>query len=80
MNRLYRLRSETVHGSATAKETKDLLPTAEDILRATLRWYLTAIETVESPEAILKKLDESLVEGGSTWADTMMTRAREGGS
>jgi hypothetical protein len=74
MNRLYALRSDVVHGNATQQEITEHLPIAEDILRVILRWYLTIIETLDDPRKILKKLDESLVEGGSTWTGTTAVR------
>ncbi len=62
-----------MHGNADAHKVDEFLLVAEDILRRILRWYLVAIETHDNPREILKKLDESLVEGGSIWADSLLT-------
>lgn len=68
MNHLYSLRSDIVHGNATQEEVQKQLPTAEDILRVILHWYIGAMQSKKSRENILKELDEALVEGGSGWA------------
>lgn len=68
MSKLYALRSGIVHGSAKSSDINKLLRVAEDVLRTVFRWYLTHTDANTSPQEIIAKLDNALVEGGSTWA------------
>ncbi len=67
MSKLYAMRSSIVHGSAAIAEITELLPKAEDVLRAIIQWYLKNIDGNISPQGIIPKLDAALVDAGATW-------------
>jgi len=70
LNGLYKVRSEVVHGGGANKhKVADCIPKAEDALRHVLRWFMDDRRWKCDPRAIVKKLDEMMVEGGSKWAE-----------
>lgn len=79
MGRLYKLRSETVHGGKDAHgggkkskfstdELRKAAAEAEKVLRAVLLWFIERSGEPEKLRRTLSELDEAMVTGGQTWA------------
>jgi hypothetical protein len=68
MSKLYELRSSVVHGKAAPKEVDEFLPMSERILRSILLWSLNRAGAINTIRDVVRRLDEALVTGGSTWA------------
>ncbi len=68
LNKLYEVRSKVVHGGADKDTVVGCVPRAEDALRYVLRWFMDDSRWKCDVKAIVKELDEKMVEGGSNWA------------
>lgn len=66
MTKLYKLRSEIVHGHATVEDIREMLPEAEKTFTAIFRWFAQAIDVV-GPKNVIPQLDDALVSGASEW-------------
>lgn len=75
MKRLYTSRSNVVHGRATEEEVADLAVRGDRALRAILLWYLSNADALGDIQETTKKIDDSLVSGGATWAANVSTKA-----
>jgi len=68
MNKLYDVRSRAVHGGADKDTVVSYVAKAEDALRHVLRWFMDDSRWKNQPKAIVKELDQRMVQGGSKWA------------
>ncbi len=76
MNRLYNIRSRTVHGAKDAHRGKSeadsdlssLASEADSVLRAVVMWFLKYVDCPEQLSQAVKDLDSAMVRGGSEWA------------
>lgn len=66
MTKLYKLRSDIVHGRATVEDIREMLPDAEKSFIAIFRWFAQALD-VAGPENVILQLDDALVSGASEW-------------
>ena len=70
MGKLYKLRSDIVHGNVETARVNEMVPQAEDALRAIFLWFGKISETAQI-QNVIKNLDNALVEGGSVWAEAV---------
>ena len=69
MSDLYRLRSSVIHGSATKLELDEMLPKSAKAFIEIFKWFARALKVEHNIDNIIHKIDDSMVEGVSKWAE-----------
>lgn len=66
MNKLYKIRSKIVHGSENPEQVSALLPETEKVFVAVFSNYAKLLSTTKGDKEITRRLDDALVNGGSS--------------
>jgi hypothetical protein len=65
VKKLYKLRSEVVHGGAAEEDVKQFGPLAEEVLRDIVQWYFRVGVTLGNATEIVTKIDQAMVQGAN---------------
>jgi len=65
LKELYGLRSKVVHGGAEQEKVDRFCIKAEEILREVVLWYLEHGAAIGDAQAVVKRIDEVMIAGGT---------------